>query len=147
MTSPTLSHPSPHLESPCAVAMAALLADSTPTALVADFVPRPRAQQHVPCLDTALRHDITRPDVLNAAATSFFVSMALQHHPHHLICGNFTPAMLAAAHLTTTSRAFLPGFTPRLTPERARLVPATPCARVHALVLFGAAASHTGGPE
>ena len=130
MTSPTLSHPSPHLESPCAVAMAALLADSTPTALVADFVPRPRAQQHVPCLDTALRHDITRPDVLNAAATSFFVSMG--SNIILTINGDFTSATLAAAHLTTTSRALPPSFTSRLTPARPfcsrHTIPARACA-------------------
>ena len=32
---------------PHPVAMAALLADSTPTALVADFLPSPRARQHL----------------------------------------------------------------------------------------------------
>ena len=57
------------------VAMAALLADSTPTALVADFLQGRGSGSE--CLDTALRPDITRPDVLRTAATSLFHSMAL----------------------------------------------------------------------
>ena len=60
--------------------MAALLADSTPTALASQIFFRARvARVRVygsMCFDIALRYDIARSDMLNAAAASFSSSMA-----------------------------------------------------------------------
>ena len=76
--------------------MAALLADSTPTALASQIFFRARvARVRVygsMCFDIALRYDIARSDMLNAAAASFSSSMACagpaarsatRHHSHH----------------------------------------------------------------